>query len=96
MQNLNLQEPKHFDPGMRSQNSFINNDMERTPRGSIHTTYEEQTEKISKTSGLSYMGLRPPGGIAGTQSAHNKIRVVIRMRPFLEGEQQELKTQSNV
>ena len=60
--------------------------MERTPRGSIHTNYEDQTERISKTSGLSYMGLKAPGGMSGGPGGHNKIRVVIRMRPFLDGE----------
>ena len=60
--------------------------MEKTPRGSIHTNlYNDEAERNSKTSGLTYMGIRPPGSIGGPV-AHNKIRVVIRMRPFLDGE----------
>jgi hypothetical protein len=86
MQLNNLGAARQFPPGMRSQNSFLDNDMQRTPRGSIHTNIpSEDTDRVTRTSGLSYMGIRPPGGVAGG-SAHNKIRVVIRMRPFLEGE----------
>ena len=44
------------------------------------------------------MGIRAPGGLGGGvgNDSHNKIRVVIRMRPFLEGEKEQLAHQSNI
>lgn len=67
-------------------NSF-NDDIEQnqTPRGSIHTNVNFPSEDQSK-SGLGFNNRQP----------NNKIRVIVRMRPFLENEHQELAKMSNV
>jgi len=56
-----------------------------TPRGSIHTNLDfPSSEKNASALGF------------GGKGNNNKIRVVVRMRPYLDGEPEELRKMSNV
>ena len=76
-----------------SNNSFSDQEMQRTPRGSVHTNKNNQDGDEASQS--TPAGLRPPALYAPVQfsqksHANNKIRVVIRMRPYLHNEQEML------
>lgn len=69
-----------------SHNSFSDKDMEKTPRGSVHTNKNmfDGDDNDPATSG--------PTQFSYKSNANNKIRVVIRMRPYLNNEHEMLQT----
>ena len=84
----------------RSHNSFLDNDLQKTPRGSVHTSNNTRNIDSVDKDGTSDSQLRGTVGTATTNggpyqftnrsTANNKIRVVIRMRPYLDNEHEAL------
>jgi len=70
---------------LKDSESFDDKEKISTPRGSIHTNKQYDTDQNTSNNFNQIQGF---GG-------NNKIRVVIRMRPYLENEQEELRSMSN-
>lgn len=71
-----------------SRNSFSDNEMHKTPHGSIHTKHNfDVDDNRSFTSNPMTSG---PTQFTYKSNTNNKIRVVIRMRPYLDNEYEVL------